>query len=352
MRFESSVTSVSWIPSDSASGLYQAGFAVGASRCDDPPPDVINDRAELAGLYAAERFRFANHLAAWIEVENGSIVDAGYTGRGYIPCTRFGWGPHREVTFAPAQFPALRTEPGITATGARFSQTTGGRTGAPMPRPVTGKPYMQWLAPTVWTTLALTIGIDGSAQVEMTGASPFPRHWIYGPHGTLVAKSGRADFRQWMATAHARHSPWGEEDSQPLITVAGSALERQLSATIMRGGAKPALRKLAKGTLLTEQGQPGGDIYLLLDGLLSVWVDGAEIGELGPGAVLGERALLERGRQTATLRAVTRCVIAIAAKDQIDRASLARLAAMHHREDPDRQPPSTPRGPGQKARRS
>jgi hypothetical protein len=336
MRFESSVTSVSWIPSDSVSGLYQAGFAVGASRSDDPPPDTIKDLAELDALHAGERFRFANRLAAWIEVENGHVVDAGYSGRGYISRTRFGWGPHREVAFAPAGFPELRTEPGITATGARFSQTTGGRTGAPMPRPVTGKPYVQWLAPTVWTTLTLTIGIDGSAHGQMTGASPFPRHWIYDPQGKLVAKSGLADFRQWMATAHGLHSPWGEEDSQPLVTVAESALERQLSATIMRGGAKPAIRKLPKGTPLTRQGEPGGEIYLLLDGMLSVWVDGAEVGELGPGAVVGERALLEEGHRTATLRAVTDCVIAAAAKDQVDRASLASLAEMHHREDPGR----------------
>ena len=54
-----------------------------------------------------------------------------------------------------------------------------------------------------------------------------------------------------------------------------------------------------------------------------------------PGAVVGERALLEHGRRTATLRAVTGCVIATAAKHQIDQDSLASLAGLHHREDPD-----------------
>jgi hypothetical protein len=333
MRFESSVTSVSWIPSESVSGLYKAGYAAGASHPDDPPPDVLED---LDGLFAAERFRFANHLAAWIEVEDGRIADAGYAGRGYISCTRFGWGPQREVTFQPAEFPELRNEPEITATGARFTQTTGGRTGAPMPRPVTGRPHVQWLAPTVWTTLALDIGTDGSSRGQVTGASAFPRHWIYDRQGQLVAKSGLADFREWMAAAHGQHSPWGNEDSQPLVTVAESAMERQLSATIMRGGAKPTIRKLPKNELLTEQGEPGGDVYLLLDGILSVWVDGTQVAELGPGAVVGERALLEHGRRTATLRAATSCVIATAAKDQIDPDSLASLAELHRREDPDK----------------
>ncbi len=332
MRFESSVTSVSWIPSESVSGLYKAGFAIGASHSDEPPPEVLED---LAALRSAERFRFANQLAAWIEVEDGRVTAVGYAGRGYISSTRFGWGPQRAVRFAPAAFPELRTEPEITATGARFSQTAGGRTGAPMPRRVSGKPYLQWRAPTVWTTLALTIGTDGSSHGEMTGASPFPRHWLYDAQGKPVAKSGLADFREWMATAHGQHSPWGDENSQSLVTVAESALERQLSATIMRGGARPAVRMLAKGALLAGQGEPGDDIYLLLDGVLSVWVDGTQVGELGPGAVVGERAVLEHGRRTATLRAVTDCVIAVAAKDQIDRDSLASLAELHHREDSD-----------------
>jgi Cyclic nucleotide-binding domain len=336
MRIESSVTTVSWIPSESVTGPYEVGFAVGASHSDDPPPDVIED---FDRMFAAKKFRFANRLAAWIEVENGHVVDAGYDGRGYMSLTKFGWGPYREVTFQPTPFPEIRTEPDITASGVRFSQTTGGRTGAPMPRPIIGKPYLQWLAPTVWTTLALTIGIDGSAHGEMTGASTFPRHWIYGTDGQLVAKSGLADFRQWMATAHGQHSPWGEEDTQPLVTVAETALERQLSATIMRASAKPAIRKLAKGTLLTEQGQPAREIYLLLDGVLSVWVDGAQVGEVGPGAVVGERALLEQGRRTATLRAVTDCVTAVAANDQIGTDSLASLAELHQREDADAQSP-------------
>jgi hypothetical protein len=330
MRIESSVTSVSWIPSEAVSGLTKAGFTAGIVHYDDPPPDAITD---LAGLHASERFRFANHLAAWIDVQDGNVADAGYSGRGYITRTRLRAGSLPEVTFQPAEFPEIKATPEISATGARFTQTTGGRTGAPFPRPVSGKPYFQWAAPTVWTTLALTIATDGTSRGEMTGASPFPRHWVYDHRGHLIAKSGVASFHDWQRTAFGTHSPWGQEDSKPLVTVPESALERQLSATIMRGGTKPAIRKIAKGALLAEQGQPGHHIYLLLDGVLSVWVDG---GELGPGAVVGERALLEDGRRTATLRAVTDCVIAAAAAHQIDRDALASLAEQHHREDTDR----------------
>ena len=77
MRIESSVMSVSWIPSEAVTGMTKLPFEVGVTHYDNPPPDVIDD---LEGLGAADRFRFANRLRAWIEVEGGAIVDHGYAG--------------------------------------------------------------------------------------------------------------------------------------------------------------------------------------------------------------------------------------------------------------------------------
>ena len=54
-------------------------------------------------------------------------------------------------------------------------------------------------------------------------------------------------------------------------------------------------------------GDPGDELFLLFGGDLAVEQDGRQVAEVGPGAVLGEMALLEGGRRTATLRAVTRC---------------------------------------------
>jgi CRP-like cAMP-binding protein len=122
------------------------------------------------------------------------------------------------------------------------------------------------------------------------------------------------------------------EDGQ-VVTAAESALERQISVTIMRGGAKPAIRRLRAGSVLAEQGQPGREIYLLLDGVIAVSVDGTQLAELGPGAVLGERAMLEQGLRTSTLRAVTDCVVAATDADNVDQDKLRELGRLHHRED-------------------
>ena len=330
MRIDAAVTSISWIPSEAVTGLTKAGFTAGMVHYDDPPPDRLENLAEL---HQAERFRFANQLAAWVETEDGQVVDAGYAGRGYISCTRVSFGGRSGVTFQPAEFPELRAEPELRGAEAVFSQTVGGRTGMPYPRPVHGKPFFQWVAPTVWTTLRLTIRADGTAAGELTSASRFPRHWIYDGEGHLIAKSGLAAYVEWSRSTFGKHTPWGDEDSQPLVTAAESALERQISVAIMRGGAKPAIRRLRAGTVLAEQGQPGREIYLLLDGVIAVSVDGTQLAELGPGAVLGERAMLEQGLRTSTLRAVTDCVVAATDADNVDQDKLRELGRLHHRED-------------------
>lgn len=54
---------------------------------------------------------------------------------------------------------------------------------------------------------------------------------------------------------------------------------------------------------------------------------------LGPGAVLGERAILEAGRRTATLRALTSCKVAVARDVELDPEVLAQLREGHRRED-------------------
>jgi CRP-like cAMP-binding protein len=49
--------------------------------------------------------------------------------------------------------------------------------------------------------------------------------------------------------------------------------------------------------------------------------------EVGPGAILGELALLQEGQRRATLRAVTPCRVAVVPRDQIDRQALEELAS-------------------------
>jgi len=333
MRHESCVTTLSWIPSEAIEGSTRLAFDAGIAHYDDPPPEVLHDVEELR---AADRFRFANVLRAWIEVDAaGTVTGSGYAGGGLIGATTVRVGGLRH-TFQAAQLPLLQRPPEHGDGWVRFVQTTGGRTGLPAPRRVRHAPFVQWQAPLVWTTLTLTLRADGTAAGELTGASPFPRHWLYDEAGALARKSGLTDFRDWYASSFGRHTPWGDEDSPALTTAVETALERVLSVQLMHGGGQPRISKMPAGAVIAAQGEPGRDAYLVLDGIVRVDHDGEPLAEYGPGALLGERAHLEGGTRTASLVAVTACRVAAADAALLDRSALEELAGGHRREEAGR----------------
>ena len=335
MRLESSVTSVSWIPSEAIKGIAKAPFELGVGHYDSAPPARI-DPSALDGMRAEDRFRFANHLAAWIEVEDGRITAYGQSGEGLLNNTHMRLGP-KEIVFHAVGFPDIRPAPRVSPRSVTFLQTAGGRPGMPAPRRVRRKPYVQFVGPTVWTTLRLTLHADGQAEHELSGATSFPRHWIYDDAGKLFGKSGMIEFDDWYHGVFGKKgTPWGNQDSPAFVAMAESALERELSTTIMSGGRKAKLRKLRVGQLLTKQGDPGRELFLVLDGVLTVEVDGRPVAEIGPGAVVGERALLEDGVRTSTLRALTPVKVAVAGAAHVDVEALRMLAPEHRRERPHR----------------
>ncbi|HKF16291.1 MAG TPA: hypothetical protein VKF14_03690 [Candidatus Dormibacteraeota bacterium] len=132
------------------------------------------------GQLRQDRFREANQLSAWIEVEDGRSV-----------------------------------------------QTVGGRTGVPFPRLTHRSPFLAWHSSTAWTTLELILNADGRAEGRLLGASPFPCPFVYGPDGELAAETGATDFRTWFSTCFGRHTPWGGRELEPLaLNELASALPR------------------------------------------------------------------------------------------------------------------------------
>jgi CRP-like cAMP-binding protein len=88
---------------------------------------------------------------------------------------------------------------------------------------------------------------------------------------------------------------------------------------------------VARGETLVEQGSAGRELFVLLDGVFDVEIDGAVVAQVGSGAILGERAVLGDGRRTATLRAVRSSRVAVISGDQISRPDLVEIAALRTR---------------------
>jgi hypothetical protein len=329
VRIESSVKSVTWIPSEAIEGMPKLPFELGIAHYDEPPPDTLGN---LDKLHDADAFREANELRAWIEVKGGRIVDYGHEGRGLIGVTRIKLGPGR-LAFPAVAFPLIQPEPEVGDGWVRFVQTAGGRMGLPAPRRVRGKPYFQFASASAWTTLQLILYADGRSKGSLVGASPFPRHWVYDDEGRLVEKSGTIDFEKWYRESYGEKTPWGGEDTPAFVTAVETELERALTESVMKIYDKLPRRSLGAGETLIEQGAEGDDLYVLLDGVLDVEVDGETVAEVGPGAILGERAAVEGGPRTATLRAVTPCRVVVLESERISKYELTELALSRRREE-------------------
>ena len=86
------------------------------------------------------------------------------------------------------------------------------------------------------------------------------------------------------------------------------------STPLFAGCSKNELRELAKtadeldlreGTVLTREGRPGREFFVLIEGTAQVTKKGKTIAELGPGDWLGEIALITDSPRTATVTATS-----------------------------------------------
>lgn len=335
MRVEGSVTTISWVPAEAVERDARAGLRLGTARSDDEPPADLGPDIDATLDALGDRYRFANHLRAFAEFdEDGEVERFGEQGIGRLGRRTVGDGV--ELSLGAIPMPERRGEPVVGSGWVRFDQTWGGRTATNMARATLRPPFVHFVAPVAWTTLELTLHADGQIDGRLVGASPFPRHSVYDADGHHNATSAITDWKAWAGSAVGVHTPWGKEDSPAFVTAVQSALERQLAEMLLRDTPRPPVRRLRAGEVLTRQGDPGDELYIIVDGVLVVIVDGVEIVELGPGAVLGERALLHGGRRTGTLTAATPTKVMVVPGHRVDRDRLAGLAASHRRELPAR----------------
>ena len=279
MRLESSVTSVSWIPSEAVTARAQ-GHVRGRRHALRRSAARRDRRPRGAGA-PRRRFRFANHLAAWVEVEGGKIVDAGYSGGGVH-------GTHHRAprptapTFEPVPLPDIRHEPEIGETSVRVrADHAAGAPASPRRGGCKHPPFVQFKR---------ADGVDDAGahdprrrhvEFEVLGASKFPRHWVYDDDGKLAAKVGLANFKEWYRDAFGKHTPWGDAG------LAGArhrgrdrARARALGHDHARRRASPRSARSRRASALVEQGEPGDELFLLLDGVLAV-IDGRRAGRRG-----------------------------------------------------------------------
>ena len=204
-RHESSVTAISWIPSEAIEGLSKVPFELGVTHYDQPPPDQIDGRPRGA---AQDRPLPRGQRAAGVHRRRGRpdrrLRATSAAARSASTTVRLG---PAAIRFAAVHLPDLQKEPEVGPTSVRFVQTVGGRMGIPTPRPVKRRPFVQFWPSIAWSTLELTINADGTSSRGLAGASPFPRHWVYDEDGRAhreVRPSSTSGPGRTTASATAR----------------------------------------------------------------------------------------------------------------------------------------------------
>lgn len=69
--------------------------------------------------------------------------------------------------------------------------------------------------------------------------------------------------------------------------------------------------KMTAGTMVMDQGQMGREAFVIVDGDVVVKRNNRKVATLGPGNVVGELSLLDRGPRTATVICDTDCTLLV-----------------------------------------
>jgi hypothetical protein len=323
VRFQASALCLSWIPPEAVEGLFKLPFALGVAHYDAPPPDASPD---VDALLDADAVRFANEIRGSVDVQAGRVIDYRMSGGGRVGSTTVRLRS-RGFTFAAASLPELAEEPTVSDDGVMFVQTAGGHTGVPVPRAVPHAPFWRLTAPLAWSSLSLTIHLDGSSESRIVDASPFPRHYLYDDHGRLTHKTALIRYRDWLRRADHEHSPWtGAKRPVPVAEVR-SEVERALADSILVSRAWRQ-QHLPAGGRLREAPITESEVHVLLDGVLVIEVDGKPEIEVGPGAIFDPALRTAESKARVSVRAQTAARLAVTPRDQLDNQALIDVAAI------------------------
>ena len=102
--------------------------------------------------------------------------------------------------------------------------------------------------------------------------------------------------------------------------------------TIERLAAGLERRTVRPGVPIVEQGSPGHEFFVLLDGEVEISVDDVPVDRTSAPSSFGEVALLHDGARTATVSAATECTLAVIRRgpflDALRRSTAGHRSAM------------------------
>ncbi len=85
-----------------------------------------------------------------------------------------------------------------------------------------------------------------------------------------------------------------------------------------------------KGEILTKQGDPGKEAFIILSGKATVKRSGKKVATVSTGSVVGELSLLDHGPRTATVTCETECQVLVISRGNFLRV-IDKVPALTHK---------------------
>ena len=304
--------------------MNKAIFESGVTHYDDPPPDVIDD------LDALQRRRPVPLREPAARVDRGRGRPDRRRGLrrrsgGVMGATTVRLAT-KEATFAARALPDLQRDPEIEGTTARFVQTVGGRTALPAPAPREPPAVRAVQGAARVDDARVVIHADGRSEFSRSRREHVPpalglrrRRASSRPRpGSPTSRTGTATRSASTRRGATRTRPRSSPRSRPRSSA--SSPPRSCAAARSRRSARSRRARCS-----SSRASSAPSCSCCSTACSRSRSTAKPLAELGPGAILGERAVLEGGRRTATLRAVTPVRVAVArARPDRHRTHLAR----------------------------
>jgi len=78
------------------------------------------------------------------------------------------------------------------------------------------------------------------------------------------------------------------------------------------------LLEFPAGTVIIEEGEEGNVMYVVMKGNVAITLKDKVLATAGPGEIVGEMALLNKEMRSATVKAMTNCVLAMIDQSSFD----------------------------------
>jgi hypothetical protein len=181
----------------------------------------------------------------------------------------------------------------------------------------------------------LAAGRPENQEAGHQSGRPSPPHKWENRYKSGISKEARE--RDDRGSASRRPVPYGAMSDAPFEVGTDRTIQLLQSSWLFAECTDDELRPIADkvesrtaapGDWLVREGEPGEELFVIVDGHVAVTAEGHAIAELGPGDFFGEMSLFGGGERLATVQARNSMQLLVLSRDTFNEVLGEKMATM------------------------